>query len=276
MGGFARRMSYWKAFQKKYPGTPLIRIDGGSLFAEGTAEAPVVNRWMVEGTFRSAMDAVNLTLNDLPVWQEMAALAAHDRMPEEFLRVPLVSANLVPKDPSFPRVMPYRIKEVQPASGAGKKTLRVGITGVLFDPEGRVAAAEFDLEEPRAALRRVIAELKERTDLRIVLTDMDLGKAISLAVGVPGIQILVVSHEYQAVSEPQAVGETMILMNVNEGRMLAEVRVPLGGEGRQPDVQARFVPLDKTVPDDEVLGPWAARALREIEALRAPAPPPRP
>src|SRR6185436_15799837 len=104
MGGFARRMSYWNAFARKYPGVPTLRLEGGSLFNFGVAEGPVVNRWMLEGTARSALDAVNLTAWDLPVWQELGDLAAGGLLPKELLALPLVSANVTAKIENFPAV----------------------------------------------------------------------------------------------------------------------------------------------------------------------------
>jgi 2',3'-cyclic-nucleotide 2'-phosphodiesterase (5'-nucleotidase family) len=261
MGGFARRMSYWSAFAAKYPSIPAIRIDGGSIFNAGVAEGPIVNRWMLEGSTRSRLDAVNLTAWDLPVWQEMADLAQAGVVPKEYLKLPLVSANVKPKSERFPAVERYVVKEY---TAAGKR-LRIGITGLLFDPEERVSRREFAVSDPQAAARQVVEELRERADYRIVMTDMDLGKAISLAVLVPGIHLLVVAHNYESVSEAQIVGDTLIVIPINEGRTIGEVRVALGGQ--KPESQDRFVPLDRTVPDDPALGELVRKARGEVDAF---------
>src|SRR5438093_9769474 len=111
MGGFARRMSYWNAFAQRYPGMPCLRLDAGSIFNAGVAEAPVVNRWMLEGTYKSKLDALNLSAWDLPLWQEMGDLASIGQIPKEFVNLSLVSGNVTAKVPNFPAIQRYVIKE---------------------------------------------------------------------------------------------------------------------------------------------------------------------
>jgi 2',3'-cyclic-nucleotide 2'-phosphodiesterase (5'-nucleotidase family) len=261
MGGFARRMSYWNAFARTYPAVPSLRLDGGSIFNSGVAEAPVVNRWMLEGTFKSALDACNLSAWDLPVWAEMADLAEAGLVPKEYLKLPLVSANCKPKSASFPAVERYVVKEY---AVAGKR-VRIGITGLLFDPEERISRRDFSIQDPAVAARQVVEELRDKTDYRVVLTDMDIGRAISLAVVVPGIHLMVVSHNYEAVSEAQQIGETLIVVPVNEGRAVGEVRVALAGA--KPESEDRFVALDRTVPDDPALGELLRKAQAQLDGF---------
>lgn len=264
MGGFARRMSYWNAFARKYPRIPALRLDGGGLFNTGDADAPVVNRWILEGTSRSGLDAVNLTYSDAPVWQELGDLAAAGTIPRAQLAVPLVSANVVARVPNFPAVERYRIREV---AGAGKP-LRIGITGVLFDPEERLPRSDFKVSDPQAALRRVLEELDGKVDYRILLTEMDIGKVISLALAVPTLDLIVIGHNYSSPVEPQEIGNTLVVVPINEGRAITEVRLAIGATPPQPRYEARLVALDRTVPDDPPLGELLRQAQVEIETFR--------
>ena len=265
MGGFARRMSYWKAFAKKYPSVPFLRVDGGSIFVNGVAEAPVLNRWTLEGTYRCGLDALNLSAWDLPVWQEMADLTAAGQIPKEFLDVPLVSANVTAKLPNFPRLRRYVIKEHSIASG---NRVRIGVTGLLYDPQDRISRSEFEIRDPQAAVRQVMEEIRDKTDYRVVLTDMDIGKAMSLAIVVPGIDLLLVAHNYEVASEPQQVGDTLVVIPVNEGRMFSEVRMNFGPAAGKARLVTRFVPLDRTVPDDPEMGELVRKAQAEMDNLR--------
>lgn len=263
MGGFARRMSYWNAFSRKFPGAGSLRLDGGSLFNAGVAEGPIVNRWMLEGSARSGLDAVNLTVWDVPVWQEMADLAAAGQIPKELLELPLVSANVRPKIPNFPRIQPYIIKEY----GSGPNRLRVAVTGLLFDREERLSRREFGVEDPQAAARRFVEEVKEKSDYRVAMTDMDLGRSISFAIGVQGIDLLVVAHNYVAATDPQMIGDTLVVTPYNEGRTIGEVRLALK-PGAKPEFETRVVALDYSVPDDVPLGELVRRAQAELDAFK--------
>lgn len=265
MGGFARRMSYWKAFAGKYPGKPFLRLDGGAIFSSGTAESPTVNRWMLLGTYLSKLDAINLDPWDLSAWQELGDLAAAGNAVRKLLDVPLVSANVVPKMPNFPAVRRSIIREISLGPPAGGK-YRVGISGILYDPEGRIRGAEFEVRDATAAAREVVEGLLPKTDFRILMTNMDLGSALSLAIAVPGINLLVVTHNYEEISEPQQVGETLLAIPVNEGRMLSEIRLAVPMESDRLQAETRFVPLDRTIPDDPGMGELIKRAQDAVAA----------
>jgi hypothetical protein len=257
-------MSYWNAFARTSPNVPALRLDGGSLFNTGDAGAPVSNRWILEGTLRSGLDAINLTLADVPVWQELGDLAAGGLLPKEQLAVPLVSANVVARVPNFPRFDRYRVKEVR----VDGKSFRIGITGLLLDPEERLSRREFKVAEPQAAIREVLEELKDKVDYRIVLTEMDIGKVISMALAVPGIELIVLGHNYHHPVEPQEIGDSLVVVPINEGRALTEVRLAIGAPAGQPRYGARLVGLDRTVPDDPAMGEMLRKAQAEIEAFR--------
>jgi len=256
-------MSYWNAFARKYPQAATLRVDGGSVFNPGVVEATVTNRWMLEGTHRSRLDALNLTAWDISAWQELGDLAAAGQVAKDILQVPLVSANATPKLENFPRVERYVIKEFR----AGGKPVHVGVTGLLFDPEERLSRREFKVEDPSAAAAAVIEAMKERTDYRVVLTELDLGKAISLALAVPGIDLMVVSHNYAALTDPQQVGGALVAMPINEGRFLGELRLDFSA-GPRPKLENRFVGLDRTVPDEPQLGELVRRAQTELDEFR--------
>jgi len=265
LGGFARRTAYWKAFQRHYPSNPFLRIDGGSIFSTGRAESPVINRWILEGTKRSGLDALNLTASDLPVWEEMADLAASGRIQAEWLQLPLVSANVRPRTTRFPAVRPYLIRDGFTSSG---KRVRFGITGLLLDEERRISRETFEIDEPQAAAARTIGNLQALADYRIVLTDMDLGKAIVLAASVPGINLILVAHNYNSLSEDQMVGETLVTIPVNQGRMITEVRLEFESGLTGANVETRLVPLDDKTPDDPAMADLIQRAEHELAAFR--------
>jgi 2',3'-cyclic-nucleotide 2'-phosphodiesterase (5'-nucleotidase family) len=260
-------MSYWSAFARKYPSKALMRIDGGSIFSRGEVASPVINRFVIEGTYRSNLDAVNLSAWDVPAWQEMADMAAAGALSRDFLNLPLVSANLTAKVQNFPAVQRYIVKE-QKVSPEGGKLFRVGITGVLVDPEERLSRREFQVQKPVDAARQVVAELNGKADYVILLADMGLGEAISLAVQVPGIHMIVVSHNYIAPTDAQQVGDTLIVSPANEGRMISEVRLNVASGSQRLEIESHLVPLDKSVPDDPALAELLRKAQAEVDKIK--------
>jgi 2',3'-cyclic-nucleotide 2'-phosphodiesterase (5'-nucleotidase family) len=257
-------MSYWKAFAAKYPSHPLLRIDGGSIFEKGTATSPIVNRYVLEGVYRSNLDALGMSASDVPVWQEMSDLAEAGLVSRDYLKLPLVSANLTAKVSNFPAMQRYILKEFNVDPKAGKP-LRVGITALVSDPEERISPKEFQVQKPEEAARQVLNELKGKADYVIVLTDMGLGEAITLAVEVPGIHMIVVSHNYEVAIDAQQVGDTLIVGPINQGRMLSEVRLNIKSGTQRLEIESHVVPLDRTVPDDPVLGELVRKGKAEVD-----------
>ena len=122
------------------------------------------------------------------------------------------------------------------------------------------------MQDPAAAAREVIAELLPKTDFRILMTNMDLGSALSLAIAVPGINLIVVTHNYESLSEPQQIDNTLVVIPINEGRMLSEVRLAVTAGSDNVQAEARFVPLDRTVPDDPGMADLVRRARDAVAA----------
>ena len=265
MGGFARRMSYWNAFSQEFPDRPALRVDAGSIFSTGDVEAPIINRWILEGTHRSELDAINLSSWDLPVWQEMADLVDAGMVSKDLMDVPLVSANVTPKSSSFPSIRRHRIRAL---GAGGKQEVRIGISGLLSDPDGRVSENEFQVENPVAAIRRVTEEIRKQVDFMLVLTDLNLGKVTSLAIQVPEIDVIVVAHNYETVSHPHRVGETLIVTPVNEGRMISELLLDVDSPSGEEKIKTRFVALDRNIPDDPAMGEMLGKAEAELEEFR--------
>ncbi len=146
---------------------------------------------------------------------------------------------------------------------------------LLYDPEGRIPEAEFEVRDAAAAARDAIASMMPATDFRILMTNMDLGSALSLAIAVPGISLLVVTHNYEEVSEPQQVGETLVAITVNEGRMLSEMRLAFPAGTDRLQIETRFVPLDPDIPDDPEMADLIKQAQKAVAAAGQGSPPVR-
>lgn len=226
---------------------------------------------MLLGTYLSRLDAINLDPWDLSAWQALGDLAASGNAVRGLLNLPLVTANVVPKVANFPPVKRSIIREIDLGRPAGGK-YRIGISGILSDPEGRIPPSEFEVLDATAAARDVVAEMLPKTDFRILMTNMDLGSALSLAISVRGINLLIVTHNYEALSEPSQVGETLIVIPINEGRMLNEIRMAVQMGSDKVEAEARFVSLDGTVPGDPAMEDLIRRAQDAVAALGQGAP----
>ncbi len=110
--------------------------------------------------------------------------------------------------------------------------------------------------------------MQPKSDYRVIMIDAGVGKAISLAAVIPSINLIVVAHNYEEISEPQLVGDTLISMPANEGRLISEVRVVLQQQSQSVGVHARFVPLDRSVPDDPEMGALIKKAQADVDDFK--------
>jgi len=181
MGGLARRVSYIKAFKTRSNAeVPTLCVDAGNLFTDDRfaagqlpSEAGIKNRWMVKGYGDYRHDAANLSYADLPYLGELLQKDGYDQRVADlpFIKK-LVSANVVPLNDSLITPPPYVIREITLKRGSPGHTIRVGIVGFTEPKPVAPNAKEsvygsFRIDDPFQAARRVLPELKSRTDFII-------------------------------------------------------------------------------------------------------------
>lgn len=266
MGGLARRVSYIKAF--KYRSTfevPTLFVDAGNLFTDDRAhtgqlptEVMTKNKWVVKsyGDFRH--DAANLTTQDLPYLSTLLKKEGFDERVEELPFIKrLISANIKPIDDSRNSPTPYVIREIALKRGNPGQKIRVGIVGFTegFSPNTPVTEAlhgGFRIDDPFAEAKRILPELKAKTDFIIALAYMPQDKAQVLATENPEIDTLIGARQINATTEVQHFNRATIAYAYNETKYLGELRMYVRPDGSIEKQMNRFVALDSTVPDDPV------------------------
>lgn len=159
-----------------------------------------------------------------------------------------VSANL--RDGSgellFP---PYAVTEV-----AG---LSIGIVSVL-EPQLRIVTMsamsdEFQLDSPRDALDRVLPELREKTDLVVLLAHMPSREVRELLLEMgdtAGIDIAIEGHDPRQYRRVNRVGNTYLLAANDQGKYVGQLDMIVSSDGIQ-DATLTMHALDKESPEIE-------------------------
>lgn len=264
MGGLARRVSYIKAFrQRSNIEVPTLSVDAGNLFTDDRfsanqlpAEVMTKNKWVVKGYGDFHHDAANISYADLPYLGELLKKDGFDQRVEEFPFIErLVSANIHPTGDQHRELAPYVIREVTLKRGAPGKKLRVGIVGFSEPkPTGPNASqavyAGFRIDDPFDAAKKVLPELKQKTDFIVALAYMDMGSAQRLATENPDIDTIIGARQTSAMDEPQHFNRATITYSYNQTKYLGELRVYLRGDGSPENQINRYVALDSEIPDD--------------------------
>jgi 2',3'-cyclic-nucleotide 2'-phosphodiesterase (5'-nucleotidase family) len=264
MGGLAWRVSYMKAFkQRSNKEVPMLFVDAGNLFTDDRyqagqlpQEAMIKNRWVVKGYGDFLTDAANLCFGDLPYAAELLKKEGFDERVKElpFIKK-LVSANLHPEHEGLQAPAPYVIREIALKRGAPGKKLRIGIVGFTQLKQGMGSQLEdsyagFKIEDPLAAAKRVLPELKQKADIIVALAYMPQGQAQALATQNPEIDSIIGAQQINGTEEARRFGSATIVYSYNQTKYLGELRYYIKEDGSLANQINRHIGLDKEIPED--------------------------
>jgi 2',3'-cyclic-nucleotide 2'-phosphodiesterase (5'-nucleotidase family) len=250
-GGIARTHAYLDAAKAAQPDVPAIVVDGGYFLEDAMgldgnprAEVPVMNRYVVTGLGRVALDAANVG------YQDLAGLTGLDRD----VALPLISANA-----RGPGVSPSRIVH------AGH--LRVGITGLTAQGVTFVPTPAYAIADPLEAGRQALRELRKESDLVVLLSYQAADAARTLAR--EGLADVVIdTNLHSSFDEPMQVGSAVWVRSSLMTMQLGELRLTIE-DGRVVRATDRKIDLDDQVvgdPADEELAVEARSAITEAAA----------
>jgi Cytochrome c554 and c-prime len=280
MGGLARRVSYIKAFKHRSNlEVPALFVDAGNLFTDDRFTAsqlpPEVmtrNKWVVKGYGDFRQDAANISYLDLPYLAELLKKDGYAKRVEDYPFIEkLVSANIHPLDEQYREPTPYIIREVSLKRGAPGKTFRVGIVGFSeAKPSGpnqkETVYAGFRIDDPFEAAKKVLPELKQKTDFIIALAYMDMGATQRLATENSEIDSIIGARQTSNMDEPQHFNRATITYAYNQTKYLGELRVYLKGDGAPENQINRYIALDSVIPDDTPAQDLVTQAHTEFTA----------
>jgi 2',3'-cyclic-nucleotide 2'-phosphodiesterase (5'-nucleotidase family) len=265
MGGLARRVSYIKAFKHRSNlEVPTLFVDAGNIFTDDRyngvelpAEVMTKNKWVVKGYGEAHHDAANLSYPDLPYLAELFKKDGYDKRLEEYpFMQRLISANIRPVDDQHRTPLPYIIREITLKRSAPGKKIRVAIIGLTeakpSGPNGQKqdTIAGFKIEDPFAAAKKTIAELKGKADYIAVLAYMAQDGSQRLASENPEIDTIIGARQVSSMDDPQHYNRTTIVYAFTQTKYLGELRVYVRSDGTVENEINRYVALDSSIPDD--------------------------
>jgi 5'-nucleotidase / UDP-sugar diphosphatase len=288
VGGFARLAAAIKT-ERASAGQDVLLLDGGdflmgTLFQlAATSKAPELK--LMQGLGYDAATLGNHEFDFTPVG--LAAVVSAART--EGVTFPLLATNMkfsdsAPQDDALAALRtetgPIRTKLVKTLPGG----LKIGLFGLLGEDAQRFAAparpVTFDPIVTTATA--MVNELRntDKVDLVVALSHsginaQGMGEDRTLAMMVPGIDVIVSGHTHAKLDAPVQVGKTIIVTAGSYGQYLG--RLDLEVDRRGAAVSAVRVKAGKLVPiDDKVLGDAPTQTAVEayvagLDAALAPA-----
>lgn len=278
MGGLARRVSYMKSLEYRSNGeAETLFLDAGNVFSDekysdGQLPSWVLakNRWVLKSTSQFQHDAANVTHYDLPYLAELLKKDGYEQRVNEFPFIAsLVSANIHSANGSLQNPQPYVVREVLLKRGSPGRTLRIGIVGFSeLKPIGaRDFVAEhagFKIEDPFEAAKRVLPEVREKSDLVIALAYMPQEQAQRLATENPEINTVIAGRQINATNELQRFNQATVAYAFNQTKYLGELRLYFKSDGSVENQVNRYVALDDAIPDEPMAAEMVVAAHDEF------------
>jgi hypothetical protein len=157
--------------------------------------------------------------------------------------LPVVCANLYMKKTGKPAFTPYIIEKVG--------TVKVGMFGLMSDKFSYGPSQDsLRVEEPAAAARRVVAEMRKKGATVTVLLSQ-LGKVDSedLVATVPGIDVLIVGHASSLLMKGRMIKNTVACYGGEKGQHIGRTLVTLDAKRAQATAESDVYMLGPEIGD---------------------------
>ncbi len=234
----------------------MAYVDTGDFTGDPTVPGEKQTEALVDGMNQMGYKVAGVGPRELAHgWDKFAARRARSTFP-------WVSVNLVFKDTAKPIVDPFQVVEVPLRKSAKAKSVRIAFTSVTMNnpaflangPGGR-AIVTID---PAEAVGGIISAMRDKADLVVVLSGLDLAKARDLARKVKGIDFIIggfggIQTRTDDFPEDSTIGKTRIQYIGDQGKNLGEVRLTFDSKRVVTNAQRTVVGLTREWPDDPAL-----------------------
>ena len=266
LGGIARRLGYINAFRQRSPEAATMMVDAGHIFSdeigengELSADAKLMNDWIVRANEQMDLAVVNLSYRDLKYAQRLFDSNAALK-PE---KATLISANI--KTPTA-SIAPYTIKTL--TAKRLKKPVRIAFIGLSElppdDKKAAIAKQGLTLADPLETAKATLAEVKDKADINIIVGYFKPGTANKLATQNSEVDLIIAYDERGFVHDPKQVNNTLILYASRQSKYLGELRFYADANGEIERFTNRYVELDSVIPDDPTMLETTKKARAEI------------
>ena len=244
--------------------TGFFTSDDRSTHGRLRPDAVTKNQWVVKSYSEFAADVLNVSSHDLRYIADSVGKSEIVRTKEfEPFFARLVSANTVDAQTGSQIVRPFIVREVA-SRQAGAKPLKIAFVGLTETTPDAPRGLKF--LDPVEAAKRTVPEARKVSDIVIVLAKIrSQQEIVRIAREVPGIDFILDGNSGsldEAFTAPVQVGSTLVAYTPFETRMLGELRVYRGTQGKFTS-KVRFVTLDEIlVPEDPAAKQVVAAAAR--------------
>lgn len=227
----------------------VLTLDCGSLFKNQKDRA----EFMLKIMEMMGYDALNLGSSEFQFGKQFLE---NSRSRVSF---PYIASNLLYQGERLPWASEYSIKET-----GGIKTAILGI----LDPNdlkrfpNQELGKGLEVIPPETALKKLIPEVRKKSDLVILLSQLSATKNLALLESLEGIDVTIYSgcRDLRDTKVPE---NTVILNTVCKGRTMGLLKLALDDKQGVSLLESKYVPMDSSVPGNEEIARLVAAHKKE-------------
>jgi hypothetical protein len=214
-----------------------VLVDGGGFFPEDDLHQDVA--WFLMDAMKvMGTDAVGMSEKELRFG--LSYLKAQLKRTQ----LPMVCANLYEKKTSKLLLAPYVLKQVG--------TVKVGIFGLMSNVVDLGSSRDsLRVEEPSAAAKRMVAELRDKKGATVVVLLSQLGKVEGedLVTAVDGIDAVILGHSVPLLQKGRLIKSTVACYGGEQGQYLGRTLLTLDSRRKMTTGENETFILGADIPD---------------------------
>jgi hypothetical protein len=254
-GGVARRATLLERLRHEHPGAPVVDLGNAFTRPENQTELDYLSR-QEQRLYLETMAAMRYDASAIGM-NELLFGSGWFRDATKGLGLPYVSSNVA--DGGIPLAPASRILH--------SRGLRVAVVSAFQPPHGTGALPQFEantaalsISDPVSSLARAVAEVRDHSDLVIVIGRLEPGTIRRVVRAVPGIDVILsnasgtsalirASGAPETVSDQGFLGKTLVLYEDSKNYGLESVNLLLDASNRVASAGTTHYWLFEDVPD---------------------------
>jgi 2',3'-cyclic-nucleotide 2'-phosphodiesterase (5'-nucleotidase family) len=254
VAGIARLAAAVAAARAEDPARPALLLFAGDLL-QGTVTSSLFLGIPDVALFgRLGVDAAALGNHEIDYGQDVFRRLANRAS------FPFLSANVA----SQPEPLPVRSHVLLARPGAPRVAVIGLTTGELTTATHPRNALGLSVEEPVAAARRLVGELRGQADMVVALSHMGIADDRRLARALPEIDLIVGGHNHNRYREPDLEAGVAIVQAGERGRWLGRLDLDCR-DGHMVRVGYRLLDLNAAAPEDPAMAEEVGRIVAEAD-----------
>ena len=182
---------------------------------------------------------------------------------------PFISSNVVQKDTGEPVFKPYVILDVEMSAG---RKLKVGVLGaVRYNPVFLKAGPDDSnlvIARPETMIGRFLPEVREKSDIVVLLAALHREDAKTIAGKVEGIDFVLGAYGGAFSVRDEVVGNTWIFYTGNQGKRVGETRLFFNGQGEMAKPLSYMHYLTNRYPDKQEMLDFVSSVVVKVNAAK--------